>query len=395
MVTASHNDNGWTGIKMGIERPLTFGPEDMSALKEIVLGGNVEIAGRRRYIFLPDMAERYIGRPLEAKEARPQDESGSGLRQRHGGRLCAARPRRARRAMSSRSTACSTTPSRLTIPTPKTWTCCTPSGCRALPWRRSWASASTATATAAASSTTKATRSSPTRSASCSRAIFRAGTNLRCFVADVKSTGLFLTDPVLKANGAEPRSLEDRPLLYQALQPSRPARWSASRSPGTSSSIRPSAAAMTTASSRPSPFCDMLDRAPGKSLPGARRGLRHVHRHLRRRCLGAVPEGDPALGGLLGSACPRHPRAVRRQPVHLRRRHPGHRGRGSGLRAGRGPGLRRSPGRPADRGVRRRLGRGRDRRPDRPGHDRGGLSPRRRPPAGSTCSTVPACSPAT
>ncbi len=25
MVTASHNENGWTGIKMGFERPLTFG----------------------------------------------------------------------------------------------------------------------------------------------------------------------------------------------------------------------------------------------------------------------------------------------------------------------------------------------------------------------------------
>jgi phosphomannomutase / phosphoglucomutase len=37
MVTASHNDNGWTGIKMGFERPLTFGPEDMSALKDLVL----------------------------------------------------------------------------------------------------------------------------------------------------------------------------------------------------------------------------------------------------------------------------------------------------------------------------------------------------------------------
>ena len=34
MVTASHNDNGWTGIKMGIERPLTFAPDDMTALKE-------------------------------------------------------------------------------------------------------------------------------------------------------------------------------------------------------------------------------------------------------------------------------------------------------------------------------------------------------------------------
>jgi phosphomannomutase / phosphoglucomutase len=39
MVTASHNDNGWTGIKMGMNRPLTFGPEEMLALKSIVMGG--------------------------------------------------------------------------------------------------------------------------------------------------------------------------------------------------------------------------------------------------------------------------------------------------------------------------------------------------------------------
>lgn len=40
MVTASHNDNGWTGIKMGMNRPLTFGPEDMLALKNIVMQDN-------------------------------------------------------------------------------------------------------------------------------------------------------------------------------------------------------------------------------------------------------------------------------------------------------------------------------------------------------------------
>lgn len=60
MVTASHNDNGWTGIKMGLSRPLTFGPEEMGRLKEIVLAGDFETREGGRYIFVPDMAERYI-----------------------------------------------------------------------------------------------------------------------------------------------------------------------------------------------------------------------------------------------------------------------------------------------------------------------------------------------
>ncbi len=61
MVTASHNDNGWTGIKMGMERPLTFAPDDMTALKDIVL--KAEFSPRNeagRYIFVPDLAERYM-----------------------------------------------------------------------------------------------------------------------------------------------------------------------------------------------------------------------------------------------------------------------------------------------------------------------------------------------
>ncbi|MFN3867873.1 MAG: phosphomannomutase/phosphoglucomutase [Hyphomicrobiaceae bacterium] len=60
MVTASHNDNGWTGIKMGLSRPLTFGPDEMSRLKEIVLGGEFEAPGGGRYIFVADMAARYM-----------------------------------------------------------------------------------------------------------------------------------------------------------------------------------------------------------------------------------------------------------------------------------------------------------------------------------------------
>jgi phosphomannomutase/phosphoglucomutase len=60
MVTASHNDNGWTGIKMGLSRPLTLGPDEMNELKQIVLEGQYEASGGGRYIFVPDMAERYM-----------------------------------------------------------------------------------------------------------------------------------------------------------------------------------------------------------------------------------------------------------------------------------------------------------------------------------------------
>jgi phosphomannomutase/phosphoglucomutase len=37
MVTASHNENGWTGVKMGIVKGLTHAPEEMKELKEITL----------------------------------------------------------------------------------------------------------------------------------------------------------------------------------------------------------------------------------------------------------------------------------------------------------------------------------------------------------------------
>ena len=37
MVTASHNENGWTGVKMGIIKGLTHAPEEMQELKNITL----------------------------------------------------------------------------------------------------------------------------------------------------------------------------------------------------------------------------------------------------------------------------------------------------------------------------------------------------------------------
>ena len=40
MITASHNENGWTGVKMGIKKGLTHAPDEMKELKEITLNQN-------------------------------------------------------------------------------------------------------------------------------------------------------------------------------------------------------------------------------------------------------------------------------------------------------------------------------------------------------------------
>ncbi len=60
MVTASHNDNGWTGIKMGMGRPLTFGPDEMTALKHMVLEGRAATRDGGRYIYHADIGQRYM-----------------------------------------------------------------------------------------------------------------------------------------------------------------------------------------------------------------------------------------------------------------------------------------------------------------------------------------------
>jgi phosphomannomutase/phosphoglucomutase len=60
MVTASHNDNGWTGVKMGANRPLTFGPDEMTRLKEIVLNARFKTQGGGSYTFVENFPARYI-----------------------------------------------------------------------------------------------------------------------------------------------------------------------------------------------------------------------------------------------------------------------------------------------------------------------------------------------
>lgn len=60
MVTASHNENGWTGVKMGVEKPLTFGPDEMGRLKDIVLKGEGETRAGGAYKYVTGLRERYI-----------------------------------------------------------------------------------------------------------------------------------------------------------------------------------------------------------------------------------------------------------------------------------------------------------------------------------------------
>ena len=60
MVTASHNDNGWTGVKMGAQRPVTFGPDEMGRLRDIVLGGKFRYAEGGGYRFVENFPQLYL-----------------------------------------------------------------------------------------------------------------------------------------------------------------------------------------------------------------------------------------------------------------------------------------------------------------------------------------------
>ena len=65
MVTASHNENGWTGVKMGIKKGLTHAPEEMDELKDITLnrkfvvgtGEEKEIKDFKR-IYMKDLIDK-------------------------------------------------------------------------------------------------------------------------------------------------------------------------------------------------------------------------------------------------------------------------------------------------------------------------------------------------
>ena len=66
MVTASHNENGWTGIKMGIEKGLTHSPAEMDELKKIVLEKKF-IKGKGSYKEIKEFREIYISSLIKKK----------------------------------------------------------------------------------------------------------------------------------------------------------------------------------------------------------------------------------------------------------------------------------------------------------------------------------------
>jgi phosphomannomutase/phosphoglucomutase len=60
MVTASHNNNGWTGVKMGTNPPVTFGPDEMGRLRDIVLENTSQARPGGGYVYVPQFAEVYL-----------------------------------------------------------------------------------------------------------------------------------------------------------------------------------------------------------------------------------------------------------------------------------------------------------------------------------------------
>jgi phosphomannomutase / phosphoglucomutase len=65
MITASHNENGWTGVKMGIKKGLTHAPEEMGELKNITLNkkfitgkGNEKKIENFKKIYIQDLISR-------------------------------------------------------------------------------------------------------------------------------------------------------------------------------------------------------------------------------------------------------------------------------------------------------------------------------------------------
>ena len=216
MVTASHNENGWTGVKMGAQpaahlRPRRDGPAEGDRARRrpgsSAAGGADPRRGRRRALYR---------RRCQPGQAQAAAEGGLRLRQRHGRRLRAARPCAAMGVPRwSRWTASSTGPSPSTIPIPKTASCCTPWPRRCASRRRPGLGFDGDGDRCGVVDDEGEEIFADKIGLMLARDLSRPCQDAT-FVVDVKSTGLFATDPVLTGQRRQDRLLEDRPLLHQA-----------------------------------------------------------------------------------------------------------------------------------------------------------------------------------
>ena len=87
MVTASHNENGWTGVKMGIKKGLTHGPEEMKELKEITLNKKFIVAkGKEKEI--QSFQQIYKNDLIKKNKIKKKNQGGSCMWKWNGWYIC-------------------------------------------------------------------------------------------------------------------------------------------------------------------------------------------------------------------------------------------------------------------------------------------------------------------
>ena len=202
MVTASHNDNGWTGVKMGANRPLTFGPDEMTRLKDIVLSSAFKLPGGGSYHFVENFPARYIAdltkRPKLKRKLKVVCACGNGTAGAFAPQVLEA-------------IGCEVVPLDCELdhtfpkynPNPEDMEMLHAMRDAVLRTRPTSGSASTATATAAAWSTTHGDEIFADKVGVMLARDMSALHPNSTFVVDVKSTGLYATDPVLQKNGVK------------------------------------------------------------------------------------------------------------------------------------------------------------------------------------------------
>ena len=217
MVTASHNDNGWTGVKMGAHRPLTFGPDEITRLKEIVLNARFKLKGSGSYAFVENFPERYIAdltdRPKIKRRLKVVCACGNGTAGAFAPRVLEA-------------VGCEVVP--LDCELDHTFPKYNPNTEDLKMLHAMRDEVLRTKADVALGFDGDGDRCGVVDDTGDEIFADKVGVMLArdlsaqhkgaTFVADVKSTGLFMTDPVLLKNGAKTGLLEDRPFLHEATR---------------------------------------------------------------------------------------------------------------------------------------------------------------------------------